>query len=91
MLKQLGHSTCHDRESFSTKDETWAGPPICPRSTRTILTLSSCTLTSQDPRGFEQPILIHDGEHALQFFGGCLCAIDAIIACEFDKPKTMQA
>ena len=23
MLKQLGHSTCHDRESFSTKDETW--------------------------------------------------------------------
>ena len=55
------------------------------------LTLSGCTLTSQDPRGFEQPILIHDGEHAREFFGGCLCAIAAIIACEFDKPKTMQA
>ena len=26
-----------------------------------------------------------------EFFGGCLCAIDAIIAREFDKPKTMQA
>ena len=41
--------------------------------------------TCQDPRGLEKAVLLHDGEHALEFFGCCLCAAHTIIPWNIDK------
>jgi hypothetical protein len=41
--------------------------------------------TRQDPRGPEKAVLLHDSEHALEYFGCCLCAAHSIIPCNFDK------
>ena len=49
------------------------------------LTLSGRRPTSQDSRGPEKSILLHDGEHALEFFGRCLRTARALIPCKFDK------
>ena len=35
--------------------------------------------TRQDPRGPEKAVLLHDREHALEFFGSCLCAVHSSI------------